>query len=136
MNPPFPVPAWPWAVVEVAADETRERSAELIRAAYRASRSGVVVVALRGITSDAADRLLDDIVDPTDPTFQGVLYLDAADERALLAAGAHAGVVIAVTDTFRRQLDGAGLAAHGADASALVRHVTAGAPATAPDRRV
>ena len=95
------MPTWPWAVVEITAGESRERSAELIRAAYRASRSGVVAVALRGVSSHAADRLLDDIVDPTDPTVQGILYVDADDAIRLTGMLAHARCAIGSSAPFR-----------------------------------
>ena len=131
----FPLPLWPWAVVEITADSTVEDRCGLILAAYRASRAGVVGLALRGVTPESVDDVLDQVVDPRrDGDLKGVVYLDVSDETALLSAAAHAGVVIASTARFRARLEERGIrpvAPH--DAGSFLHGAAA---ATRPEARV
>ena len=107
---PLNRPEWPWAVVEIAAESGRA-DALLIRAAYRLSTSGVVALALRGVDAAAVDRLLDEVVAAREDDAKGVVYLDASDEPALLAAAAQAAIVLAATERFAAQLDRHGISA-------------------------
>lgn len=110
MTPSYPRPVWPWAIIEICSDDSPE-DCRLIVAGYRASRSGVVALALRGVSAASVDRVLDDVIDPRDLSLQGVIYLDGNDRRAVAPAVAHAGVVIAATDDFRHQVEELGVSA-------------------------
>ena len=124
----FPLPLWPWAVVEITAETAADDRRGLILAAYRASRAGVVGLALRGVTPEAIDDVLDGVVDVArDGELKGVVYLDGTDEAALLAAAAHAGLVVASTTRFRERLSERGIAAVGPrDARSLLGSAAAG----------
>ena len=98
-------PVRPWAIVEITNGSDEGERTELIRAAYRSSRSGVVALALRGITAQHVDRALDPVVDMRNDQVRGVVYLDANQPgEALLRAASQASVVIASTDDFRAEL--------------------------------
>ena len=95
----------PWAVVEIASGSDERERTELIRAAYKSSRSGVVALALRGVTRETADRALDPVVDTKGNQEQGVIYMDADHAREeLLFALSNATVVVASTEGFRSEL--------------------------------
>jgi hypothetical protein len=113
VNLPQPLPGWPWAVVEIASDADPGDRSGLIHAAYRSSRSGVVGLALHGVTRETVDRVLDTVVEARDVGLKGVVYLDAEDEPAMLAVASHAAVVIASTEGFRSQVGEWGIAAMG-----------------------
>jgi hypothetical protein len=102
----------PWAMVEIAGAADEKLQTELIRAAYRLSRTGLVALALRGVTRQTVDRALDPVVDVRNEPGMGVVYVDA-DERSedVRAFAAHASVVIACTESFRNQLLGYGIKA-------------------------
>ena len=101
----------PWAVVEIT-DESDERTrTDLIRAAYRSSRSGVVALALRGVTRQDADLALNPIVDARDGLACGVVYMDMHTGEDLFAAAASAAFVVACTEDFRRELHERGIRA-------------------------
>lgn len=104
----------PWAVVEIAGEcDERERT-ELIRAAYRSSRSGLVALVLRGVTRQIADRALDPVVDTRRDHGRAVIYMDADQPNDdLMSAAAHASVVIASTEEFRIELLKHGIRASG-----------------------
>ena len=110
MKTPHPRPQWPWAIIEICSDDSPDDT-RLIVAGYQASRSGVVGLALRGVSTASVDRVLDAIVDPRDASLHGVIYLDGNDERAVAPAVAHAGVVIAASDDFRHQVEELGVSA-------------------------
>ena len=85
------------AIVEVVNGPGDRLPAELVAAAYRASRSGLL--ALNAVERRAVDALLDAVVRETTDA-HGVRYVDGADDSALDGAGA-ATIVIASTDAFR-----------------------------------
>ena len=87
------------AIVEVVPGPGDRLPAELVAAAYRASRSGLVALALNAVERRAVDALLDAVVRETTDA-HGVRYVDGADDSALDGAGA-ATIVIASTDAFR-----------------------------------
>jgi hypothetical protein len=96
---------WPWAIVEIARGSDERELTELIRAAYRSSRSGLVALALRGVTREIADRALDPIVDTLSDDARGVVYMDADETREdVYTAASHASVVVASTEDFRIEL--------------------------------
>lgn len=111
MNQPYGHANHPWAVVEIAGDFNQSERRGLIEAAYRSSRSGLVGLALHGVTRQAVDRVLDGIVDARNGELEGVIYID--DESALLDAAARARLVIAATASFRAQLGARGIVAVG-----------------------
>lgn len=110
MNTASSTPMRPWAVVEIADGSDEGTRTELIRAAYRSSRSGVVALALRGVTRQVADLALDPVVDCRNDLLRGVIYMDATETKEdLFSAAARASVVIACTDDFRRELHDRGI---------------------------
>ena len=94
-----------WAMVEISASVDDNERVELIRAAYRSSLSGLVALALRGVSRQSVDRALDGVVDGRLPSSAGVIYLDANElrEDVITAAGC-ASVIIASTEGFRREM--------------------------------
>jgi hypothetical protein len=95
----------PWAVVEIAGGSDEAERTELIRAAYRSSRSGLVALALRGVTRQVADRALDSVVDARSDQSRGIVYMDADETREeLVAAAGRASIVVASTEGFRAEL--------------------------------
>jgi hypothetical protein len=120
---PYARVQWPWAIIEICSDDAPEDT-RLIVAGYRASRSGVVGLALRGVTAASVDRVLDAIVDPRDASLHGVVYLDGNDRQAVGPAVAHAGVVIAASDDFRHQIAELGVAALDPDQGRILLALT------------
>jgi hypothetical protein len=113
----------PWAIVEIADGSDESERTELIRAAYRSSRWGLVALALRGVTREVADRALDLVVDARSDQSRGVVYMDADDTRAdLMAAASHASIVVASTEGFRVELLKHGIKAVGVEDIARVVH--------------
>ncbi len=111
----------PWAVVEIARDSDDGTRTDLIRAAYRSSRSGLVALALSGVTRQSVDRVLDPVVDPRQDRIRGVVYVDAEEAgEDLLNAATHATVVVASTDRFRDALLDRGIHALGPEDGARV----------------
>lgn len=110
----------PWAIVEIADGVDPAERAELIRAAYRSSRSGLVALALRGVSARSVDSVLDGTVDARDREVCGVVYLDGEDRQAVMAAAARASVVVAVTERFRHELNDCGIAALDASEAATI----------------
>jgi hypothetical protein len=107
---------WPWAIVEIARGSDEGELTELIRAAYRSSRSGLVALALRGVTREIADRALDPIVDTLSDDARGVVYMDADETREdVYTAASHASVVVASTEDFRIELLKRGISAVGVE---------------------
>jgi hypothetical protein len=111
----------PWAIVEIAVGSDEGKRTELIRAAYRSSRSGVVALALRGVTRQLVDRALDSVVDARQGQMRGVIYLDADESTEdLLIAATHASVVVASTEPFRVALADHGICALGVEEGARI----------------
>jgi hypothetical protein len=121
MSLPDSGPPRPWAVVEIAHESGEDERARLIRAAYRSSGSGLVALALRGVTREAVDRALDGVVDARNGALKGVVYLDAAHDAELLATAAQASIVIASTENFRARLRAHGVVAVGAGDDAALQ---------------
>ncbi|HEY0810611.1 MAG TPA: hypothetical protein VGD49_10645 [Longimicrobiales bacterium] len=106
----------PWAIVEISVGSDEGKRTELIRAAYRSSRSGLVALALRGVTRQLVDRALDPVVDARKDLIRGVVYVDADESTEdLLIAATHASVVVASTDRFRDALAQQGIQAFGVE---------------------
>jgi hypothetical protein len=111
----------PWAVVEITSGTGERERTELIRAAYRSSNSGVVALALRGITRQIVDRALDSIVDIRRDRVRGVVYIDAdRSQEDVLTAASRAEVVVAETEEFRAQLLSRGIVPLGIDEGASI----------------
>jgi hypothetical protein len=109
-------PGRPWALIEITAGSDERKRTELIRAAYRSSRSGVVALALRGVATQVVDRALDSIVDIRRDRVKGVVYIDGeCSQQELLAAAMKAEVVIAETEGFRAELLAHGIASVGSE---------------------
>ena len=103
----------PWAIVEITSGSDERERTELIRAAYRSSRSGLVALALRGVPTNIVDRALDAVVDMKRDAVRGVVYIDAEATADVFSAARYASVVIAATDDFRTELKRQGIAALG-----------------------
>jgi uncharacterized protein DUF5989 len=74
-------------VLEVRADGAGAAPVDLICAAYRASREGMIVLVLDGVSPAQVDRALDPLV-PAVPGVAGVVYSAPATlERVLLRSG-------------------------------------------------
>lgn len=71
------------AVIEVGPDSTGQVPVELVRAAYRASRDGTVVLVLNGVSPRQVDRALDPVVSRS-TVVTGVLYCSPAELEPLL----------------------------------------------------
>lgn len=111
----------PWAIVEIASGSNERERTELIRAAYRSSRSGLVALALRGVTRQLVDRALDAVVDARRDRIRGVIYVDADQSTEdLLIAARHASVVVASTERFRVELAELGVRALGVEDGARI----------------
>jgi hypothetical protein len=105
----YPLPR-PWGLVEVAPDAAGQLRDGPIRAAYLLSSQGLVALVLNGVSRAQAGAVLDPVV-AAFPTLRGVLYMEVSDEERVLAAAAHATVVVASTDAFLRRLSEAGIRA-------------------------
>ena len=123
-------------VVEVAAGEDGALPLALLAAAYSASRSTRVLLAL-DVRADVIDRALDPIVRRHGLDVHGVLYADSRDEQVLLIASG-ADVVVAGSAPFRRRLAERGIVPLGPEeapaALAALARLTAssGGPAAVP----
>jgi hypothetical protein len=116
----------PAAVIEVSADPKGDAPAGLIRAAYRASREGTVVLVLNGVSAAQADRALDPIVAQvggvagvvycTPATLEGFLQqrgwprVACVGTRALAAPLTQRGVLVLPPDRALRALGELGAA--------------------------
>jgi hypothetical protein len=98
------------AVLEIALESSGELPTGLLAAAYRASSVGHVMLALRGVSAQAVDRILDPLVSSSrNWRLNGVVYADARDEQLVCSAATCARVVVASTDEFRAQLEARGI---------------------------
>lgn len=88
------------AVIEIAEEFDPRVQAELVASAYRLSRNGLVVLALRGISRKAVDRLLDPVVATVGRDVVGILYVEAPDPIQLLPYVAPATQVVGVSEGF------------------------------------
>lgn len=94
------------AVLEIAPESSGALPIGLLAAAYRASSVGYVMLALRGVSPQAVDRVLDPFVSSSRTwRLNGVVYADARDEQFVCSAAKHARIVVAWSDEFRAQLD-------------------------------
>lgn len=90
------------AVVEITSELDAETQMRLLTAAYVASRSGVAILMLKGVSRESVDRQLDPVVRSVGLNVQGVVYMD--EESPPGAALAAATVIVAATDHFRARL--------------------------------
>jgi hypothetical protein len=72
------------AIIEVMSGPDGSLPVELIRKAYRASKAGHVVLVLNGVSVQAIDRILDEVVADSGKV-HGVLYADMKSARALVS---------------------------------------------------
>jgi len=92
------------AVVEISGEMDARAQARLIASAYRWSRSGLVMLALRNVSRQAVDRLLNPVVAEVGLDVHGIQYLDAADAAEVLRYVAPGTLVVAGTEAFRARL--------------------------------
>lgn len=91
------------AIVEVMRDPEGSLPVELIRQAYCASRSGRVVLVLNGVSPQAIDRVLDEVVAKAGEV-HGVLYCDPQQAMTLVSELAVQGLAVASTEPLRNLL--------------------------------
>ena len=89
------------AVVEIVPGPDGKPPADVLWQAYSASRSGVIVLALNGVTAAAVDRVMDGIVPHFPLNIPGVLYLDAENKPLLSWVLNNTDMVFGQTDQFR-----------------------------------
>lgn len=88
-------------VVELSANLPRPVAHRLVRAAYRASRSGPVALVLRGVDPAAVDAMLDAEVVETGVDVPGVVYLTEDDPARIASTRCQADIVITCSDLGR-----------------------------------
>lgn len=91
------------AIVEVMADSGGSLPVSLIHQAYRASRSGPIALVLNGVSPQAIDRVLDDVV-ATAGEVHGLLYCNPQRAMALASRLAAQGLAVASTEPLRNVL--------------------------------
>jgi hypothetical protein len=96
------------AIVEVAPGSTGEVPVDLVRAAYRASRHGTVVLVLNGVSTTQVDRALDAVVGQTTGV-RGVVYCSPAGLDLVLKQAGPPRLASAVTSALRAQLASRGV---------------------------
>lgn len=95
---------WPrnlLAVVEILPDEEGLLSADLLRAAYGASRDGVIALALTGVTVPAVNAVMDRIVPDFPLDIPGIRYLTTPNRPLLSSVLARAPFAFGESDAFR-----------------------------------
>ena len=98
------------AVLEIVPESTGALPAGLLDAAYRASGVGYVMLVLRGVSPQAVDRVLDPLVSASRSwRLNGVVYVDARDERFVCSAARRARIVMASTDDLRTAFEERGI---------------------------
>jgi hypothetical protein len=91
------------AIIEVMVDSQGSLPVELIRQAYCASRGGTVAFVLNGISPQAIDRVLDEVVANAGQV-HGVLYCDPQGAMTLVSRLAVQGLAVASTEPLRNLL--------------------------------
>lgn len=105
------------ALLEIVPDSSGALPTALLGAAYRASRTGYVMLALRGISPQAVDRVLDPLVSASRSwRLNGVVYVNAADERFVCGVAQRARVVMATSRELRGAFADRGIACDDVDA--------------------
>jgi hypothetical protein len=91
-----------WAVVEVVPGADGTPPEHLLWKTYRASSSGVIALALNGVTAPAVNRVMDRIVPQFPLDIPGVVYIDAQNKPLLAWVLNNASLIFGQTDEFRR----------------------------------
>ena len=99
-----PVEAPVAALLEIGRDRNGNIPRALISAAYRASRTKPVMLVLDAVSPKEIDAVLDPIVTGTYREHRGVIYAQATDDRAVLAAASAASEVFAPSPGFIAKL--------------------------------
>lgn len=94
------------ALIEIVREPEGGVPAPLVRSIYKASASGVFVLALRDIHPLEIDALLDDLVRVMPLSIPGIRYIDARDPAAVLKAAASTSTIIAATLEFVNLFNG------------------------------
>lgn len=90
------------AMIEIVASRDGRVPAELVCTAYRASVRGPIVLVLNGVCWQDVDRALDGLVVLLPLDIPGIVYVDVADEAAVLSAARETEKIWGVTQRFRR----------------------------------
>jgi hypothetical protein len=97
------------ALIEVSGDSEPREQKRLLSWAYRLSRTGRVMLLLRGVSTHEADRMLDDVVRSEGHDVAGLRYAEPGDDEAIMQLAATTSLVVASTDLLRRQLESCGI---------------------------
>jgi hypothetical protein len=97
------------AVIEVAAEADPNLRSRLAVLAYRLGQTGLVVLALRGLSRCEVDRLFDPIVTAVGLISPGTFYVEADDPAAVLGYIHPGCTVIGTTDRFCSTLRSRGI---------------------------
>lgn len=92
------------AVVEITPRVRDGSHGGLLALAYAASRAAPVMAVLNGLTRREMDARLDPVVARLGLDVRGVVYADAEDGAAVLAAAGSAALVVALSPSFRATL--------------------------------
>ncbi len=96
--------------VELSPEMDREKMTVLVREAYRASRAGTVILALRRIDIAEVNQILDDAVAAVGTDVPGVQFLTTDDSREdLIPRAASANLIIVTSQDLAADLDRRGL---------------------------
>ncbi|MCX5578648.1 hypothetical protein [Kaistia terrae] len=91
-----------WAAIEISLDVKGRPPVQLLRCAYRASRSGLIALVMNGVEPGAANRVLDPVVARMPLTIPGVAYLPIGDDERVRDAVLSADAILVATARFRQ----------------------------------
>lgn len=97
------------ALVEVATDLDPAIRSRLVAAAYQQSRDGVVVLALKGISRDTLDGMLDPVVNLVGLKVCGTLYVESTSLSNVLEDVGPETMVVGASPEFVRECGERGL---------------------------
>lgn len=96
--------------VELSPEVDRDLMVAVVREAYRASRAGTVILALRSVDVAEVNRILDDAVASVGTDVPGVQFLSTDDPgQDLIPRAASANLIIVTSEDLAADLDRRGL---------------------------
>lgn len=108
-HPRRKAPVTSYGFIEIDGDRAPQRLGRLLAAAYAASRHRPTVVWLRNLDAEAADRLLDPVVEELGPRFAGLEFVEADREADAFGLARSAAYRIVSSPALARDLECAGL---------------------------
>ena len=91
----------PRAVIEIVSAPDGKPPVDLLLSAYRASASGMVILALRDVGPGTIDDVLDGLVHDMSLDIPGVRYVSVGDVEALFDAAREAEAIYFATTAFQ-----------------------------------